>query len=180
MHQVDNWSTDRTAKERKSFFTPLPRAQLQPFFPPVLLVRHHPRLSLFRKPPQETSRSRSPTSPLKRHARRCRPRTHLFCSPHRPPASPSQHDGNTAESISRFLDEQFYAAFGAPLLNKDGGPDSNDRKLWREIVGLSGKQYTLPGGRVGTRFINMLASEIESSTAGRQSSEREFLFTSPA
>ena len=59
----------------------------------------------------------------------------------------TQHNGNTAESISRFLDEQFYAPFGAPLLNKDGGPDSNDGKLWWEIVGLSGKQYTLPGGR---------------------------------
>ena len=77
-----------------------------------------------------------------------------------------------------FLDEQFYAVFGVPLLNKDEGPDSNDRKLWREIVRLSGKQYTLPGERVGTRFVNMLGSEIESSTAGRQSSDREFLFTS--
>ena len=110
------------------------KAQVQSFTVTVSLLRHHPRPSLLRTPPQETRRSRSSTSSLKRHPRPCRPRSHLFCSPHPPPppppASPAQHNGNTAESISRFLDEQFLAAFGAPLLKKDGDPDSRKRKLW--------------------------------------------------
>ncbi len=81
-------------------------------------------------------------------------------------------------SDSHFLEEKFNVAFGASMLNHAGGPDSEDRRLWLEIVSLRGKQYALPGGRVGMRFVNMLAAEIESCTAGRQSAEREFLFTS--
>ena len=38
--------------------------------------------------------------------------------------------------------------------------------------------YDLPNGRVGTWFVHMLAAEIESLVAGRQSSERLLIFTS--
>ena len=77
-----------------------------------------------------------------------------------------------------FLDEAFIAAFGAPLLNYGGGADLPERRLWWEIVGLRGQQYALPGGCAGRRFVDILAGEIESCTAGRQGSEREFILTS--
>ena len=43
---------------------------------------------------------------------------------------------------------------------------------------LRGKQYALPDGRVGMRFVHMLSAEIEVCNEGRQSSEAEFVFTS--
>ena len=76
-----------------------------------------------------------------------------------------------------FLRTTFERAFGAPLVNGDGGPDSDIRKLWWKTVELRGKQYELPNGNVGKRFVNILAEEIERCTAGRQPSEREFVFT---
>ena len=76
-----------------------------------------------------------------------------------------------------FLREKFMRAFGSPLLNHEGGPDSEIRSLWWEVVALRGKQYVLPNGSVGTRFVNMLSEEIELCTEGWQQSEREFLFT---
>ena len=56
-----------------------------------------------------------------------------------------------------FLSEKFMRAFGSPLLNHDGGPDSEIRSLWWEVVALRGKQYALPNGNVGTRFVNTLS-----------------------
>ena len=76
-----------------------------------------------------------------------------------------------------FLRTTFERAFGAPLVNGDGGPDSDIRKLWWKTVELRGKQYELPNGNFGKRFVNILAEEIERCTAGRQPSEREFVFT---
>ena len=76
-----------------------------------------------------------------------------------------------------FLHEKCMQAFGSPLLNHEGGPDSEIRSLWWEVVTLRGKQYALPNGSVGTRFVNMLSEEIELCTEGRQQSECEFIFT---
>ena len=86
--------------------------------------------------------------------------------------------GNTSHvDPDSFLEDKFWLAFGAPLVNDDSGPESGERSLWWEVVRLRGKQYSLPHGRCGTRFLNMLANEIEACTRGRQTSEREFLFT---
>ena len=63
------------------------------------------------------------------------------------------------------------------MLNDDGGPDSEERQLWWKIVRLRGKQYVLPNGSPAVRLVHMLAEEIEKCTAGRKSSECEFLFT---
>jgi len=79
---------------------------------------------------------------------------------------------------NRFLDEKFERAFGAKLLNHSGGvEDSEARSLWWGAVALGGKQYALPNGGVGTRFVNMLSEQIELNNEGRQSSEWEFVFT---
>ena len=93
----------------------------------------------------------------------------------RSPAPESRPQGT--KCIDDFLRTTFERAFGAPLVNGDGGPDSDIRKLWWKTVELRGKQYELPNGNVGKRFVNILAEEIERCTAGRQPSEREFVFT---
>ena len=86
-------------------------------------------------------------------------------------------DGPHFGANDAFLQEKFAQAFGTPLLNHDGGPDSETRSLWWKVAALQGKQYSLPDGGVGTRFVNMLSEEIERCTEGRQPSEREFIFT---
>ena len=111
----------------------------------------------------------------------------LFLDTERPPerldeASDRDDNVNTNDRINdrindRFVKEKFQEAFGAPLLNSEGGPDSELRKIWWKATALRGKQYQLPGGNVGTRFVNLLAVEIERCTAKRQPSEREFIFT---
>ena len=77
----------------------------------------------------------------------------------------------------RFVEAKFQDAFGASLVNCEGGPDSEIRKIWWDVTALRGKQCALPGGGVGTRFVNLLAEEIERCAAQRQSSEREFVLT---
>lgn len=82
------------------------------------------------------------------------------------------------EDEDPFLREKFTQAFGALLINSEGGTDSEIRKMWWRAVALRGKQYSLPDGAIGTRFVHMLSAELEACTAGRQSSEAEFVFTS--
>ena len=80
-----------------------------------------------------------------------------------------------------FLRDKFERAFGAPLLNSDSddsvGDNTEGRSLWWGAVSLKGKQYELPHGGIGTRFVNMLSEEIERSNNGGQCSEWEFVFT---
>ena len=57
-----------------------------------------------------------------------------------------------SSDVDLFLREKFMLAFGAPLINDEGGVDSDLRKIWWRAVGLRGRQYTLPDGNVGTRF----------------------------
>ena len=72
-----------------------------------------------------------------------------------------------------FLKERFAHAFGAQLLNSAG----DDSSLWWGAVSLKGRQYALPEGGVGTRFVHMLSEEIEQCNEGWQRSEWEFIFT---
>ena len=48
--------------------------------------------------------------------------------------------------------------------------------MWRGAVFLKGRQYALPDGGVGTRFVHMLSEEIERCNEGHQRSEWEFVF----
>eukprot|EP00117_Sycon_ciliatum_P019119 scpid50248/ scgid17443/ len=89
----------------------------------------------------------------------------------------TDHTAGQESATTEFLDRKFQRAFGAPLINSDGGPDSDIRSIWWKAVSLRGKQYALSDGNVGTRFVNMLAEEIEKCNAKQQSSEREFIFT---
>jgi len=71
-------------------------------------------------------------------------------------------DASDASLRGQFLEEKFQEAFGASLINDEGGPDSETRKIWKDATALRGKQYQLPGGNVGTRFVNILAEEMSS------------------
>ena len=82
-----------------------------------------------------------------------------------------------SDASGDFLRKTFERAFGATLVNDEEDPDSDVRTLWWKTVELRGKQYQLPHGNVGKRFLNILSEEIERCTAGRQTSEREFIFT---
>lgn len=79
------------------------------------------------------------------------------------------------------IEEKFELAFGAEFNVPDdvdlASAGTTERVLWSEAVALQGKQYELPDGRVGTRFVHMLADELERLAAGRQNSERVFLFS---
>ena len=54
-------------------------------------------------------------------------------------------------------------AFGARLLNHDGGSHPDVRFLSWKVVTLQDKQYSLPDGGIGTQFVNMLWDEIENA-----------------
>ena len=82
----------------------------------------------------------------------------------------------TAAEAEDFPQRKFTQAFDAPF-NVEEAIDDEERALWWEATSLRGKQYTLPDGRVGTRFVHVLAEEIERCTANRQNSERQLLFS---
>ena len=87
-------------------------------------------------------------------------------------------DTSGVSENEEFLREKFEQAFGAPLVNEAGddlAEVSATRQLWWRVVALKGRQYTLPDGNVGTRFVHLLSAEIEKCTLGRQCSEVEFV-----
>ena len=92
--------------------------------------------------------------------------------------SSGQHAGDTAVGPHQedgandtFLREKFAQAFGTPLLNHNGGSDCEVCSLWWNVVVLRGRQYLLPDGGIGTRFVNTLSEEIERCMDGRQKSK---------
>ena len=63
------------------------------------------------------------------------------------------------------------------MICSEGGELDEIGLLHLEMGKLRGRQYFLPDGNVGKRFVNRLASEIEKNVNGLQHSERQFLFT---
>ena len=85
---------------------------------------------------------------------------------------------NVGDSADDFANKKFLQAFGARMVREDGDDNDEFRKMYLEMVELSGRQYSLPDGNVGKRFVNLLAAEIEKRNNGLQNSEVELLFTS--
>ncbi|KAF6214349.1 hypothetical protein GE061_009089 [Apolygus lucorum] len=72
---------------------------------------------------------------------------------------------------------KFQAGFGAQLLNAaDGGGDDGWKHKWQRIATLQGKQYPIPQGNVGRKFVEMLTAEIMGVVNGSHTSERIFVF----
>ena len=127
-----------------------------------------------------TTRDRSIGSPLRIRIFRTVTVGDTFCEPDIDHSTANRTDGPFDDSGNdRFVEAKFQDAFaiGASLVNCEGGPDSEIRKILWDVTALRGKQYDLQGGGVGTRFVNLLAEEIERCAAQRQSSERELVLT---
>ena len=68
-------------------------------------------------------------------------------------------------------------AFGAPLLNLDGKWLGDMWEIiWKRVVKLQGKLYTLPGGSIGRSFVSTLAAEVLELGKGKQKSELVICF----
>ena len=65
------------------------------------------------------------------------------------------------------------AAFGATILNSDGGTrDTPWCKRWEKIIQLSGRHYNLPGGSIGRKYVDLITEEMQYLTSGISPSER--------
>jgi len=73
-----------------------------------------------------------------------------------------------------FVVEKMIQAYGVPLLNTEGEWTwTHDiwENIWKRIVALRGKLYTLPGGAIGRQFVSTLADEVLASSKGESKSE---------
>ena len=71
------------------------------------------------------------------------------------------------------------AAYGDKLLNCDGGPrDSVWCQRWSVIVQHMGQHYSLPGGSIGKKYIDLLCEELQYLFLGIYHSERVIVFCS--
>ena len=65
------------------------------------------------------------------------------------------------------LDDKMNIAYGDKLLYSDGGPrDSVWYQRWSVIVQHMGQHYSLPGGSVGKKYIDLLCEELQYLSLG--------------
>ena len=77
------------------------------------------------------------------------------------------------------LDELMIAGYGDKLLYCDGGPrDSVWCQRWSIIVQCMGQHYSLPGGSIGRRYIDLLCAELQHLSLGTYHSEGVIVFCS--
>lgn len=90
----------------------------------------------------------------------------------------TEHQGDPSpHNVPEYIQERFVRGFGAPLLNCEGGGNNSEwEERWRRTMTLQGKQYSLPDGAVGRRFVSQLANEIQGVANGSANSERIFIF----
>ena len=63
---------------------------------------------------------------------------------------------------SNFADHKFQRAFGAGMVRSEDPMVQKDemRTIYLEMVRLKGRQYRLPDGPVGRKFVDILTNEI--------------------
>ena len=92
---------------------------------------------------------------------------------------PKSHDHveNHEKKFSSLADEKMTQAFGVPLLNTEG-KWKNDQweQIWKRVVALRGKLYSLPGGAVGRKFVSCFSAEIIALGKGQATSEISICF----
>jgi len=77
------------------------------------------------------------------------------------------------------VDDLMRMAYGETLLYSDGGPrHSSWCQRWSDAVQHLGRHYSLPGGSIGKKYINLLNDELLHLISGSYSSERVILFCS--
>ena len=75
------------------------------------------------------------------------------------------------------LDDMMNTAYGDKLLYSDGGPrDSAWCQRWSVIVQHVGQHYSLPGGSIGKKYIDLLCEELQYLSLGTYHSERVIVF----
>lgn len=79
--------------------------------------------------------------------------------------------------VPTFMQNLFIRGFNAPLINSDGGGEEDEWHLrWKSAMRLQGRQYSLPQGSVGRKFVDILANEIQTVIRRVNSSEKIFFF----
>ena len=77
------------------------------------------------------------------------------------------------------LDHMMMKAYGATLLHSDGGSrNSQWCQRWSHMIQHRGKHYSLPGGSIGKKYIDILSEELHYLSAGAFPSERVIVFCS--
>ena len=76
------------------------------------------------------------------------------------------------ENQLSFVQQKMIQAYGVPLLNTEG-EWTNDiwENIWKRIVALRGKLFTLPGGAISRNFFSTLAAEVLALSKGESKSE---------
>ena len=77
------------------------------------------------------------------------------------------------------VDDLMRMAYGETLLYSDGGPHhSSWCQRWSDVVQHLGRHYSLPGGSIGKKYIDLLNDELLHLVSGSYSSERVIVFCS--
>ena len=75
------------------------------------------------------------------------------------------------------LDDMMKTTYGDKLLYSDGGPrDSAWCQHWSVIVQHMGHHYSLPGGSIGKKYIDLLCEELQYLSLCTYHSERVIVF----
>ena len=78
----------------------------------------------------------------------------------------------TSEATCTDVDAMIYRAYGMPLLWSAGtARDSSWHQCWLTIVYHVGRHYSLPGGSVGKKYIDLLNQELQLVVSGSYSDE---------
>ena len=68
---------------------------------------------------------------------------------------------STSVAFGDFIDAKLTQAFGASILQSDGGSFDDLWGTWLiRACCMSGRQYDLPGGVVGSEFVDLLTTEV--------------------
>lgn len=110
---------------------------------------------------------------LNNHIRAAHPQHQNQCSQNQ-----ALIDEPNDEEVPDFIQNVFINGFGAPLVNKIGNIGSIWDVRWMRAMKLKGKQYSLPQGAIGRRFVSTLAEIIQAVANGVYSSERIFFHCS--
>ena len=86
----------------------------------------------------------------------------------------SFHSSSSLPSNSDLsIHDRMNRAYGATLINSDGGSRDTPWCIrWARIIQLSGSHYTLPGGSVGWKYVDLLTDEVNHLAVGNYPSER--------
>ena len=75
------------------------------------------------------------------------------------------------------VDDCMKRAFGATLLNSEGGSQSSSWcGRWEMIIHHMNRQHILPGGSIGRQYVDLLAEDVQQLAAWNVASEQIIVF----